>query len=78
MVESRFLTLADVADILNISARQTYALVRSGDLKGIQIGGRGQWRVERSMLEQYIAEAYQRTETNVAALSADTAVSAPE
>ena len=41
------MTLPDVAEILNISASQTYALVRSGDLKGIQIGGRNQWRVER-------------------------------
>ena len=48
MTAERFLTLADVAEILNISASQTYALVRSGDLQGIQIGGRNQWRVERS------------------------------
>lgn len=54
MTAERFLTLADVAEILNISASQTYALVRSGDLQGIQIGGRNQWRVERSKLEEYI------------------------
>lgn len=65
MASDRFLTLADVADILNISASQTYALVRSGELKGIQIGGRGQWRVERSMLEEYIDGAYQRTAANL-------------
>jgi excisionase family DNA binding protein len=46
---------------LNISASQTYALVRSGDLKGIQIGGRNQWRVERIKLEEFIEEAYRRT-----------------
>lgn len=67
-MSDRFLTLADVADILNISASQTYALVRSGDLKGIQIGGRNQWRVERSKLEEYIADAYQRTATSLAAM----------
>ncbi len=60
MTAERFLTLADVAEILNISASQTYALVRSGELKGIQIGGRNQWRVERSKLEEYIAQAYER------------------
>src|SRR4051812_2629645 len=38
---------------LNISASQTYALVRSRDLRGIQVGGRNQWRVERVMLEEY-------------------------
>ena len=57
----RFLTLPQVSEELNISASQTYALVRSGDLKGIQIGGRNQWRVERVKLEEYIEQAYQRT-----------------
>ena len=61
MTSERFMTLPDVAEILNISASQTYALVRSGDLKGIQIGGRNQWRVERIKLEEFIKEAYRRT-----------------
>lgn len=57
----RFLHLADVAEILNISASQTYALVRSGELPAIKVGGRGQWRVEREALERYIEQAYTRT-----------------
>lgn len=65
MASDRFLTLADVADILNISPSQTYALVRNRELQGIQIGGRGQWRVERSKLEEYIADAYRRTAANL-------------
>ena len=60
-VSSRFLTLADVAETLNISASQTYALVRSGELPAIKIGGRGQWRVEASELESYIARMYEPT-----------------
>ena len=52
MTAERFLTLHDVAEELNISVSQTYALVRSGDLQGIQIGGRNQWRVERVKLEE--------------------------
>jgi excisionase family DNA binding protein len=68
MANDRFLTLADVADILNISSSQTYALVRNGDLQGIQIGGRNQWRVERSKLEEYIEQAYGRTATNLSEL----------
>lgn len=68
MTTQRFLTLADVAEILNISASQTYALVRSGDLQGIQIGGRNQWRVEGTKLEQYIDEAYRRTADSLAEL----------
>lgn len=70
MPSDRFLTLADVADLLNVSPRQVYALVRTGELKGIQIGGRGAWRVERSKLEEYIAEAYLRTAANLEALPA--------
>ncbi len=70
MTSDRFLTLADVAEILNISASQTYALVRSGDLQGIQIGGRNQWRVERSKLEEYIEQAYRRTASNLSELPA--------
>ena len=66
--EPRFMKLTDVADLLSISASQTYALVRSGDLKAIQIGGRNQWRVERRMLEEYISEAYRRTAENLGRL----------
>ena len=54
----RFLLLADVAEILNTSSAQVYALVRRGDLKAAKIGGRGQWRVEASELERYIERAY--------------------
>ena len=71
MTAERFLTLGDVAEILNISASQTYALVRSGDLKGIQIGGRSQWRIERIKLEEYIQEAYRRAGDALADLPAD-------
>ena len=62
----RFLTLADVAELLNVSAAQAYALVRNGELPAIKIGGRGQWRVEQRMLERYIAQMYQQTQEFVA------------
>ncbi len=58
----RFLTLADIAEVLNISAAQAYALVRGGDLRAIKIGGRGQWRVEETELESYINRMYAQTE----------------
>jgi excisionase family DNA binding protein len=61
MTPDRFLTLGDVAEVLNISASQTYALVRSGALPAIKIGGRGQWRVEREQLEAYIERMYDET-----------------
>lgn len=60
-MEPRFLLLSDVAAELNVSDSQVYHLVRSGDLPAIKIGGRGQWRVERSRLEEYIQRKYAET-----------------
>lgn len=62
----RFLQLAEVSEILNISSAQAYALVRSGELPAIKIGGRGQWRVERTALEDYIQRCYAETKAFVA------------
>jgi excisionase family DNA binding protein len=59
----RFLTLTDVAEVLNTSSAQVYALVRREELKAIKIGGRGQWRVEATELEAYIQRAYADTKT---------------
>ena len=55
----RFLTLADTAEVLNISVNQAYVLVRSGELPAIKIGGNGQWRVERVVLESFIEAKYE-------------------
>jgi excisionase family DNA binding protein len=56
----RFLTLADAAEVLNISTKQAAALIRSGELPAIKIGG-NQWRIERSVLEAYIDAMYEQT-----------------
>jgi excisionase family DNA binding protein len=56
-VVGRFLTLADTAEILNISASHAYGLLRSGELPAIKIGS--QWRVERAVLETYIEAMYE-------------------
>ena len=61
MAPPRFLTLADVAEVLNTSSAQVYALVRRGELPAIKIGGRGQWRVEASVLEDFIQQMYAET-----------------
>ena len=60
-VAARFLTLADVQELLSISQVQACSLVRSGDLPAIQVGGRNQWRVEASELEAYIQRQYAST-----------------
>jgi excisionase family DNA binding protein len=61
MPAPRFLQLSDVAEVLNISANQVYALVRRGDIPAVKIGGRGQWRVEVVELEKYIERLYTET-----------------
>jgi len=60
-MEPRFLLMADVAEQLNVSASQVYHMVRSGELPAIKVGGRGQWRIERSKLEEYIERKYAET-----------------
>ncbi len=71
MTEKRFLQLPDVADTLDISMSQIYALVRRGDLRAIKIGGRGSWRVEVTELEDYIRRCYAETDAAVAAGGVD-------
>lgn len=61
-IEPRFFTLEGVADYLNVSVPQVYALVRAGDLPAIKIGGRGVWRVDRRQLETYIERMHRETE----------------
>lgn len=60
-VTRRFLTPEEVRDELAISAAQLYALIRRGDLQAVKVGGRGQWRIERDKLEDYIARLYAET-----------------
>ncbi len=77
-MEPRFLTLTDVAETLNISMSQTKSLVRSGSLPAVKIGGRGVWRVEASMLEEYIERMYAQTRETIARGQAEVDVAAEE
>lgn len=65
MDQLRFFTLEQVAEELSTSVAQIYALVRRGELVAIRLGGRGQWRVERAKLEEFIDRLYQETEQYV-------------
>ena len=55
----RFLTLADTAQILNLSLDAALDLVRTGELPAIRVGASGAWRVERVVLESYIEAKYE-------------------
>lgn len=57
----RFLTLADVAEVLNIEVSDAQDLVQSGELPAIRVGANGPWRIERSVLESFIEAKYEET-----------------
>jgi excisionase family DNA binding protein len=52
-----------VAEVLNTSSAQVYALVKRKELRALKMGGRGQWRVEASELENYIQRMYDETDS---------------
>lgn len=60
-----FLTIADVAECLNVSAGQIRTLIRNGELPAIQVGGRGQWRISADDLDSYIARCYAQTRERI-------------
>lgn len=53
-----FLTIEQVTEELNVGLPTVRALLTSGELRGIQIGGRGLWRIGAQDLEDYIEQAY--------------------
>jgi len=65
--EHHFLTANDVAETLKVDVRVVWGLLKSGELRGFQVGGRKMWRIEAGALEDYIARQYERTarETSV-------------
>ena len=65
VAEVRFLPLTGVAEILNVTITQARALVRSGELRAIKVGGRGQWRIEKAELEDYIQRMYSQTQQEI-------------
>lgn len=65
--QPRFLTLAQVAEELNVKQSLVQGLIKSGELRAFQLGGRGLWRIGRQDVEDYINHAYQRTANLIAA-----------
>lgn len=63
----RFLTIEQVAEELNVGLPMVRGLLRTGELRGIQIGGRGLWRIASADLEEYISQAYRTTAHWIAA-----------
>ncbi|MFE4230141.1 helix-turn-helix domain-containing protein [Arthrobacter sp. NPDC056886] len=63
----RMLTLDQVKEVLNVNTPLVYALVRSGELRAAQFGGRNVWRVREDDLLAYIDAAYEKTAHRIAA-----------
>ncbi|MBP1135655.1 excisionase family DNA binding protein [Arthrobacter sp. PvP023] len=58
---ARFMTMEQVAEELNVGIPQVRSLLKSGELRGLQIGARGLWRIGVQDFEDYITEAYRQT-----------------
>ncbi|MDJ0458583.1 helix-turn-helix domain-containing protein [Arthrobacter sp. NQ7] len=57
----KMLTLDQVQEILNLGKPMVYSLVRSGEIRAVQLGPRGLWRVSQDDLAAYIDAAYEKT-----------------
>jgi excisionase family DNA binding protein len=62
----KMLTLEQVQEALNLKAPVVYALVRSGELRAAQFGGRNVWRVREDDLIAYVDAAYAKTAERIA------------
>ena len=63
----RFMTIEQAAEELNVSSSQIRALLKTGELRAIQVGGRGLWRIASKDLEDYIERAYRATAQRIVA-----------
>ncbi|MET3206257.1 UNVERIFIED_ORG: excisionase family DNA binding protein [Arthrobacter sp. UYEF13] len=63
----RFLTIEKAAEELNVKLSLVRALIKTGELRGIQVGGRGVWRIGAIDVEDYISEAYRKTAGRISA-----------
>ncbi|YCK83040.1 helix-turn-helix domain-containing protein [Arthrobacter sp. D3-18] len=63
----RFLTIEQVAEELAVGIPTVRQLLKSGELRGFQLGGRNIWRIGAKDLEDYIEQAYLTTAERIAA-----------
>lgn len=57
----RFITPAEVADMLSLDQGAVESLLESGELRAIRIGPRHEWRIERSVLDGYLEAKYEES-----------------
>ena len=64
-MSTTFMTIADVAERLQLSAQGVRALIMSGDLPAIQVGARHLWRIPEDAFDAYVEAQLERTRTLV-------------
>ena len=55
----RFVTAVEAAELLRVEVADVHTLIRSGELAALRVGNRGPWRIEASVLEEFIAQQYE-------------------
>jgi excisionase family DNA binding protein len=53
---ARFLTAAEVADLLRVSTMTVYRLIKAGDLAAVRVGK--SYRVREDDVDRYLARTY--------------------
>lgn len=66
-MSTAFLTIADVAERLQLSAQAVRALIMFGDLSAIQVGARHLWRIPEDGFDTYVERQLASTREMVAA-----------
>lgn len=72
----RYLTIADVAEVLNVSVHQARTLVSTGELRAFKVGGQGKagvWRVDEADVTAYVERMYAQTRAWIEADASQTA-----
>lgn len=57
----RFLTIADAAELLSLSAAAVFDLIQAGEITAIRTGGRGRWRIEADMIDRYLEGQFEQS-----------------
>lgn len=55
----RFLTVAEAAEHLKVSASDVHELIDSGELHGFRVGKRGPWRIQHDVLDQFVVDQHE-------------------
>ena len=56
---ARFLTVAEVADIMRVSTMTVYRLIKAGDMAAVRVGK--SYRVREDDVDRYLASRYNAT-----------------